>query len=83
MGETDAARLPALDRDAIQQAQEGRRPQRRRVGASISSLCLAVADESRGRVHVHVLPDAGHWVHVDAPEALLALVVAAVPGDLR
>ena len=38
-----------------------------------------VAAASNGRVQVHVLHDAGHWVHVDAPQALLALVVAATP----
>lgn len=25
-------------------------------------------------IHAHLLPGAGHWVHVDAPEALLALI---------
>lgn len=39
-----------------------------------------IADESHGRVQVHILPHAGHWVHVDAPRELLALVVAATPG---
>lgn len=38
-----------------------------------------VSDESYGRVQVHVLPHAGHWVHVDAPRELLALLVAAAP----
>lgn len=38
-----------------------------------------VAAASRGRVQVHVLADAGHWVHVDAPKELLALVTAATP----
>jgi esterase len=33
----------------------------------------------RGRIHLHVLPDAGHWVHVDAPDALFDLVAAATP----
>lgn len=31
------------------------------------------AAEANDRVHVHVV-DAGHWVHVEAPEALLALM---------
>jgi esterase len=30
------------------------------------------------RVHAHVIEDAGHWVHVDAPDALFALVRAAL-----
>jgi pimeloyl-ACP methyl ester carboxylesterase len=31
-----------------------------------------------GRVRVHDLPDAGHWVHVDAPQAMLDLLAAAL-----
>lgn len=38
-----------------------------------------IAAESRGRVAVHVVPDAGHWVHVDAPNELVDLVVGATP----
>ena len=30
------------------------------------------------RCHVEVLADAGHWVHVDAPDALLAIVTAGL-----
>jgi pimeloyl-ACP methyl ester carboxylesterase len=30
------------------------------------------------RVHVHTVAGAGHWVHVDAPDALFALVSAAL-----
>jgi len=33
---------------------------------------------SGGRVAVHVLPGAGHWVHVDDPSGLLALVSASM-----
>jgi len=29
-------------------------------------------------VHVHLLPDAGHWVHVDDPEGLFAVVSSAL-----
>jgi pimeloyl-ACP methyl ester carboxylesterase len=32
-----------------------------------------------GRVALHVVPGAGHWVHVDAPDALHALVLGALP----
>lgn len=40
---------------------------------------MRIAAESRGRVAVHVIPDAGHWVHVDAPAELVDLVVGATP----
>ncbi len=30
------------------------------------------------RVHAHVIPEAGHWLHVDAPDALFDLVHAAL-----
>ncbi len=36
------------------------------------------------RVRVHVVQGAGHWVHVDAPESLISLLVdgfASSPGD--
>ncbi len=29
-------------------------------------------------VHLHLLPDSGHWVHVDAPEALLELLAPSL-----
>ena len=40
------------------------------------------ATREHDNVHVHVLPDAGHWVHVDEPEALIALLtqVSALRG---
>ena len=31
-----------------------------------------------GSVHVHVLPDADHWVHIDDPEGLHAIVSEAI-----
>jgi pimeloyl-ACP methyl ester carboxylesterase len=32
------------------------------------------------RVHVEVLPEAGHWVHVDAPDALREIVLSRLPA---
>lgn len=34
----------------------------------------ALARESGGRVHVHHLPDAGHWLHVDEPQEVLRIL---------
>lgn len=34
----------------------------------------AMAAESNPRVHLHVIEDAGHWVHVDAPDELCNLL---------
>ncbi len=31
-----------------------------------------------GKTHLHMLPDAGHWLHVERTDALVALIVAAV-----
>ncbi len=33
-----------------------------------------VLSERNTNVHVHLLEDAGHWVHIDAPDQLLALM---------
>lgn len=40
---------------------------------------MRIAAESRGRVGFHLIPDAGHWVHVDTPNELVDLVVGATP----
>lgn len=42
--------------------------------------CLASkqVDQSKGKVSVHVLPNAGHWVHVDNPKGLLEIVAPKV-----
>ncbi|MCB9764800.1 MAG: alpha/beta hydrolase [Alphaproteobacteria bacterium] len=32
----------------------------------------------RHRLHLHVLPDAGHWLHVDNPDGLRALLLSAL-----
>jgi pimeloyl-ACP methyl ester carboxylesterase len=39
---------------------------------------LAAIAQREPRVHVHVVAGAGHWVHVDAPDALFGLVRAAL-----
>lgn len=36
--------------------------------------------QGSGNVRVHVLPQAGHWLHADDPEGLLALMRAALCG---
>jgi pimeloyl-ACP methyl ester carboxylesterase len=48
-----------------------------------ASDALDPADRARlktlgSRVHTHVLEGAGHWVHVDAPDALFALLAGAL-----
>ena len=53
------------------------------------SLAFSAADRRRAamiqqqdpRVFVQVIPDAGHWVHMDSPDALLALLTS--PPSLR
>ncbi|XP_059668699.1 uncharacterized protein LOC132313776 [Cornus florida] len=35
-------------------------------------------DESEGKVSVHVLPNSGHWVHVDNPKGLLGIVAPKI-----
>jgi pimeloyl-ACP methyl ester carboxylesterase len=49
-----------------------------------TSQVLDAADLERGRslpgVTVDVIPNAGHWVHVDAPDALRALVLRYLDG---
>jgi pimeloyl-ACP methyl ester carboxylesterase len=37
-----------------------------------------IASTSDGRVSIHLLADAGHWVHVDDPEGTLRLLVTAL-----
>jgi pimeloyl-ACP methyl ester carboxylesterase len=39
---------------------------------------LAQRDAREPRVRAHLIEDAGHWVHVDAPDALFALVSGAL-----
>lgn len=35
-------------------------------------------DGSAGKISVHVLPNSGHWVHVDNPKGLLEIVAPKV-----
>jgi pimeloyl-ACP methyl ester carboxylesterase len=35
---------------------------------------FSISSCSAGRVHAHVLPGAGHWLHVDDPDGLFALI---------
>ena len=35
-------------------------------------------DRVTGDVHLHVLEDAGHWVHVDNPEGLMEMLAAGL-----
>jgi len=41
-------------------------------------LDRAEAADASGNLVWHVLPDAGHWLHVDNPEALLALLASGL-----
>lgn len=40
----------------------------------LESLAAREGNGSEGKVSVHVLPKAGHWVHVDNPKGLLDIV---------
>lgn len=44
----------------------------------LETLASKQVDESKGKVSVHVLPNAGHWVHVDNPKGLLEIVAPKV-----
>ena len=44
------------------------------LDATARARVLAAAARAPGRIALEVVPDAGHWVHVDAPDALQALV---------
>ena len=48
--------------------------------AAVSRLEAAAQGSAQGRLVVHVLPGAGHWVHVDAPDALRDLLVESLGG---
>ncbi|KAL9373984.1 hypothetical protein Peur_033604 [Populus x canadensis] len=40
----------------------------------LESLSSQTGDESEGKFSLHVLPNSGHWVHVDNPKGLLEIV---------
>ena len=40
-----------------------------------------IAAEQPARVHVHLVHGAGHWVHVDQPDATVALLAEAFRAD--
>lgn len=44
----------------------------------LERLASRRADKIKGKVLVHVLPDAGHWVHVDNPKGLLEIVAPKI-----
>ena len=47
------------------------------LDASDRARAQRAAEANPGRVFYDVIPDAGHWVHVDAPDALIAAIVRA------
>ncbi|THF95572.1 hypothetical protein TEA_023519 [Camellia sinensis var. sinensis] len=44
----------------------------------LESLAGRSLDESEGKFSVHVLPNSGHWVHVDNPKGLLEIVAPRI-----
>ncbi|PKI49353.1 hypothetical protein CRG98_030281 [Punica granatum] len=44
----------------------------------LESLSSRGEDESRGKFSLHLLPDSGHWVHVDNPKGLLEIVAPRI-----
>jgi esterase len=49
-----------------------------RLDAPIRERLQRLAAE--GRLHYELLPNAGHWLHVDNPEGLLELIAKALPS---
>ncbi|PIN24635.1 putative alpha/beta hydrolase [Handroanthus impetiginosus] len=50
----------------------------RDVIQQLDHLASKQVDEAEGKVSVHVLPNAGHWVHVDNPKGLLEIVAPRI-----
>ncbi|KAK9723507.1 hypothetical protein RND81_05G002700 [Saponaria officinalis] len=49
-----------------------------RVIQRLEKLASKERDESEGRFSLHVLPKAGHWVHVDNPKGLLDIIAPKI-----
>jgi pimeloyl-ACP methyl ester carboxylesterase len=52
----------------------------RALGAGDRDVLAALAASDPERVFVHTIPDAGHWVHIEAPDRLRELVAAHLPA---
>ncbi|KAL3825742.1 hypothetical protein ACJIZ3_021771 [Penstemon smallii] len=50
----------------------------RDVIKQLESLDSKPVDDTEGKVSVHVLPNAGHWVHADNPKGLLEIMAPKV-----
>ena len=71
-----AANSDRWGRRELQQLQE--------LGGGGGSDVPHQAPEQHVQVHVHVLPKAGHWLHVENPDGLMRLIapsLAAVAGE--
>ena len=44
----------------------------------LESLAARERGGSEGKISVHILPNAGHWVHVDNPKGLLDIVAPKI-----
>ena len=44
----------------------------------LENLSKKKRDESEGKVSLHILPNSGHWVHVDNPKGLLEILTPKI-----
>ena len=49
-------------------------------GDTVSAADLARLEHAPAAVTTHVIPGVGHWLHLDAPAAVVEQVVAALAG---